>query len=315
MLIFAHFLLTLCDQVYDDTPTEENARRGFDKTAWVARYDASSGLIVDGRWSTAAGVIGTFTLERTTEEQMRNRASRPISRGGSTSPVSRNVSRDATSQLTACGTAQHMGSYDEPEPEPRCGEAVAQAPTSPYGAVHTAAHLHRMSWRQLHRRAEICGVHSTALAAVGGAADPREALAALILQREAEGVGAKPAPAALCGSLDSTRAHGSECHQRSFKELQSRLDAHASAHARAAAARLEAARLEAVRLEGAPRLEAIRLEAAGVAEEIARSAAAEVVRFEAARDEALKAASDPMLIDALIPTGLDGQPDPTVSIL
>ena len=61
------------DQVYDDSPPVADVQSGFDKTAWVGRYDASSGLIVDGKWSTTAGVIGKFRLERTTEEQMRNR--------------------------------------------------------------------------------------------------------------------------------------------------------------------------------------------------------------------------------------------------
>ena len=61
------------DQVYDINPSAEDVRTGFDTTTWVARYDASSKMLVDGTWSTAAGVVGSFSLDRTTEETMRNR--------------------------------------------------------------------------------------------------------------------------------------------------------------------------------------------------------------------------------------------------
>ena len=61
------------DQVYDDNPSAEDRRTGFDKTRWEAVYDPSSDSFVQGQWSTAVGGAGTFECERTTEEAMRNR--------------------------------------------------------------------------------------------------------------------------------------------------------------------------------------------------------------------------------------------------
>lgn len=64
------------DQIYDENPSEEDIRTGFDKTTWDGRYDQTSDQIVDGVWSTASGEVGTWSLDRTTEMEMRQRRQR-----------------------------------------------------------------------------------------------------------------------------------------------------------------------------------------------------------------------------------------------
>jgi hypothetical protein len=60
------------DQAYTAGDLDE-----FDTTSWKCRYDQTTDSLVEGEWSVAFSVAGTFRMQRSTEEEMTKRGEAP----------------------------------------------------------------------------------------------------------------------------------------------------------------------------------------------------------------------------------------------
>jgi hypothetical protein len=76
-----------------------NGENGASTLEWKARYDRETDSVVEGEWTVEGLLVGTFRMERTTEDEMRNRKGNSSEARPSTETLSPKPTGDSDSTM------------------------------------------------------------------------------------------------------------------------------------------------------------------------------------------------------------------------